>query len=130
VKRRFQIAIRRALYSALTLLIVTALVAPLQTGESAGAPLPACCLVHGDHHCMGQVPAGDAGAPGLTAASLCPYSPLALAALQGQSIAPATDAGALITGVHSTRLMTSAGALSIFRIAFTHFERGPPNSSF
>jgi hypothetical protein len=111
------------------LLIVAALVAPLQTGESVGAPLPACCLVHGEHHCMGQMLGGETDSPSLTAASPCPYSPLALAALQGQSIAPATGAAALITGAHSARLMTRAGALSIVRIALTHFERGPPHSS-
>jgi hypothetical protein len=129
VKRRFQIAVRRAIYSGLALLTVAALVLPLQTGESSASPLPACCLVHGEHHCMGQTLGGEPDVPGFSAANKCPYSPLALTALRSHQLAPPVGDITLANILVSAPLRIRSRISATFRIIGTHSERGPPISS-
>ena len=120
---------RRTAYSGLALFIVAALVLPLQTGESSASPLPACCLVHGEHHCMGQIPGGEPDSPVFSAANQCPNSPLALTALRSHQLAPPVADITLTNILVSARLRIDSRISATFRIIATHSERGPPISS-
>ena len=94
---------RRLLRSAFLLLVVATMFAPLPMGESAVAPLPICCLSQGEHHCMGQM-VGGPDSPGFSAASKCPYSPLALAAMHGPDLAPTVGAQAIVADLNACTL--------------------------
>jgi len=88
---------RRILHSALVLLVVAALVAPLSASDAA-ARTPICCLGKGEHHCLGEMHAsGGAETQGFSStAEKCPYSPLALAATHGPDLAPPVGAGGVV----------------------------------
>ena len=117
------------LRGALAVLIVVALAAPLPTGESAAAPLPFCCLVHGEHDCMGQMLGGDPHLPGFSAASRCPYSPLALAAMQGQSLAPPVAGFSLFVAWPLAPLAFRSSSYRACSAITSQSQRGPPASS-
>jgi len=120
---------RRLFRSAFLLLVVATLVAPLPMGEAAAAQVPICCLGQGEHHCLGHLLGGEPGAAGLSAASKCPYSPLALAALHGPSLAPPVRAQAIVAIAPSARLSTDWNDSASFSAIDTRPERGPPSFS-
>jgi len=121
---------RRILHSALVLLVVAALIAPLSASEAA-ARTPICCLGKGEHHCLGQMHASGGAAPqGFSgAAEKCPYSSLALAAMHGPDLAPPVVARGIVVTSHRVPLLLkfkSSGSACAIR---ARLERGPPPPS-
>ncbi len=118
---------RRILHSALVLLVVAALVAPLSASEAA-ARTPICCLGKGEHHCLGAMHAPDGAAPqGVSsAADKCPYSPLALAAMHGPELAPPVAARGLVVASHSVPVTLESKSSASASAIHARPERGPP----
>jgi hypothetical protein len=117
---------RRLFRSAFLLLVVATLVAPLPMGEGVAAQTPICCLGQGEHHCLGQMLGSGPDSQGLSAASKCPYSPLALAALQGTSLAPPVRAQAIVVIAPSASLFADSNHSASFSAIGTRPQRGPP----
>jgi hypothetical protein len=122
-------SMRRLLHSAFLLLVVATLVAPLPMGETAAAPAPICCLGQGEHHCVGQMLGGGPESLGFSAANKCPYSPLALAAMHGPSLAPPVRAQVIVAAAQSSPLPLESNDWAAFSAIDTCPERGPPASS-
>lgn len=117
---------RRLLRSAFLLLVVATLVAPLPMGEAAAVQTPICCLTEGEHHCLGQMPGGGPESQNFSAAKKCPYSPLALAALHGPSLAPPVRSQAIVTIAQSVPFSAHTNGSAFFSAIDTRPERGPP----
>jgi hypothetical protein len=120
---------RRLLHSALLLLTVAALVAPLPAGESLAAPAPICCLGHGEHHCMGQMLGGGPDSFGFSAQNKCPYAPLALAAIQASQLAPPVGKFVLVAAQHSSSFVSLPHEVTATSAVAIDSERGPPATS-
>ena len=116
---------RRLLRSVFLLLLVATLVAPLPAGESAAAPAPICCLMQGEHHCMGQM-LGAPDAPGFSASNKCPYAPLALAAMHGPHLAPPVRAQVVAAVAQSAPIALDSKSSAFSSAIATRPQRGPP----
>jgi hypothetical protein len=95
-------------------------------GESVATPIPVCCLGQGEHHCLGQMLGGEPGSQGLSAASKCPYSPVALAAMHGPDLAPPVRTQALLATLESTPIVLSSKHSAVSSELASRPERGPP----
>lgn len=120
---------RRILHSALVLLVVAALVAPLSASDAA-ARTPICCLGKGEHHCLGEMHAsGGAETQGFSStAEKCPYSPLALAATHGPDLAPPVGAGGVVVTSHRVPVTLKSKSSASASAIHARPERGPPPS--
>jgi hypothetical protein len=116
---------RRLLHSAFVLLVVATLVAPLPMGESVAAPTPICCLTGGEHHCMGQTLGGPESL-GFSAASKCPFSPLALAAMHGPDLAPPVRAQLMVAIAPSVPIALESKSSAFSSAIDARPVRGPP----
>jgi hypothetical protein len=120
---------RRLLRSAFWLLVMTTLLAPLPMGESVAAQTPICCLGQGEHHCMGQMLGSGPDSFSFSAASKCPYSPLALAAMHGPDLAPPARAQVIVATVHSAPIALESKDSATSAAVASRPERGPPASA-
>lgn len=121
----------RILHSALVLILVAALVAPLSATNSEAIRAPMCCLGKGEHKCLGDMDSSHGAPPqGFSrSAEKCPYPPLALAARHGPELARPIAAQAVAVDSHRVPVILETQFSAFASGLQARSERGPPASS-
>ena len=115
--------------AALLLAFFTFLViAPLATNEEiAAASLPACCRIHGKHHCSAQLGSKQKSLPEVAyVAERCPYGPASPVFVHGDTYQPSLRADSFAEGAADPVLPTPSRTKQHRSFDRSLQKRGPP----